>query len=273
MRFVRYNHINYLNKEEILIKYIFLFFLFTLTLFGGVIKKPIVSIDNEKNIATIEIGNIGIGISGFLVHKVSDDNSVILRNLEVVSFDKAAGIATLKMSNFTMLRQNSLPKGKWKPIVGDTAILAFGYTRALLIAPNEEIYYRITKATNQVQWIHPDIFATILSFNGHPTPLKEDFTKMGIATSVGLVFIYLNRNLFTVDIRSMKVINISDAPLLQDSLKLPFYSRVEEIEANWFGEGSDELEVYEPYYFELLIKYNPNNTLLKELYTKFKNKI
>jgi len=254
-----------------LIKHIFLLFIFTLTLFGGVIKKPILSVDLEKQLATIEISKVNVGITGFLVHRVSAKNSTILYSLEIISYDTETKIATLKMGQFNQLRQNSLPHGRWQAEVGDIAILAFGYSRALLIAPSEDVYYRVTSASSQVQWVHPDIFATILSFSGHPTPLKEDFKKMSIGTAAGLVFFYLDQKLYTVDSQSLKVINISVAPLKQESVKLPFYSRVEEIEANWFGEGSDELESYEPYYFELLIKHNPNNAQLLEFYDDFKN--
>jgi len=244
----------------------------TFTLFGAVIKTPILSVDKKNQLVTIAINKIDIGISGFLVHRVSKTNSTILKNLEVVSFDSSSQVATLKMTTFNLLRQNALPKGKWQVQAGDIAILAFGYSRALLVAPSEEIYYRITKATSQVEWVHPDIFAAILSFNGHPTPLKEDFKRLSLATSSGLVFFYLDKKLYTVDSSSLKVINISDAPLKQDSVKLPFFTRVDEIEADWWGEGSDELESYEPYYFSLLLENNPTHTQLHELYKKFNTK-
>jgi hypothetical protein len=117
--------------------------------------------------------------------------------------------------------------------------------------------------------VHIDIFATIISYRGHPTPLKEDFNAMNLASSVGLLFIYLDKKLYTVDIKTFVILSISDAPLVQDTLQLPFYSRVEKIEANWWGEGSNELEVYEPYYFELLKEYNPQNKVLLENIEKF----
>ena len=109
-----------------------------------------------------------------------------------------------------------------------------------------------------------DLFATILSFRGHPTPLKSDFDAMGVATSVGLLFIYLDKKVYMLDIKSFKILSISDAPLVQDSVKLPFYSRVEEIDANWFGEGSDVLEAYEPHYYGLLVKFNKENKKLHD---------
>ncbi len=252
-------------------KYIILFLLVTLELFGGVIKSPILSVNEENETATIHVQDrLDIGVSGFAVHTIAQNHTSILKNVVVIDFDETTNIATLKMMDFKTLRNNALPVGQWKIVKGDMVELAFGYSRALLIAPSEEIYHRISKAVN-IQWIHPDLFATVLSFRGHPTPLKEDFEAMGISSSVGLLFIYLDQKLYTVDIQSFKILKISDAPLTQDSVKLPFYSRVDEIDANWFGEGSDELEEYEPHYYELLVESNNKDTRLYDIIKNNKN--
>ena len=245
-------------------KHITLFFIFALSVFAGVIKTPVISVDHVNNVLTIKVDKIDLGVSGFLVHRLSQRTSSILKSLEVIHYNEDTKIATLKMIKFDSLAQNSLPKGNWNVEVGDIAILAYGYTRALLIAPNEEIYYRITKATKQVHWLHPDIFTTILSFNGHPTPLIEDFKQMSNATAVGLIFFYINQKLFTVDAQSMKVINISSAALNQTEVQLPFYTRIKEIDAAWFGEGSSEMQEYEPYYCNLLISHNRDNKEIQE---------
>lgn len=248
-------------------KYILTLLFITLNLFGGVIRTPILSIDRENQTVTIEIDKIDIGMSGFAVHAIADGHTSILKNLVVSDFDKEKNLATLKILEFTTLKNNALPTGEWQLQKGDMVELAFGYSRGLLIAPSEEIYYRVTKSVN-TQWIHPDLFATVLSFRGHPTPLKEDFEAMGVSSSVGLLFIYLDKLLYTVDMQSFAILNISEAPLTQDSVKLPFYSRVDEIDANWFGEGSDELLEYEPHYYELLVEYNKKNQKLYDIVEK-----
>ncbi len=245
-------------------KSIFLFLLIVFSLQANVIKAPLLSVDENGERATIKLEKIDLGVSGFIVHTITQNHTSILKNVHVIAYDKESKIATLKMADYDALRNNALPNGKWKPVVGDMVELAFGYSRALLIAPSEEIYHRITTSV-QTQWIHVDLFATVISYRGHPTPLKEDFEAMSIASSVGLLFIYLDKKLYTVDIKSFTILTISDAPLTQDSVQLPFYSRVEHIEANWFGEGSDELEEYEPHYYELLVEYNPKNRKLYEI--------
>lgn len=247
---------------------IFLLIFMISTLSASTINAPVLSINEVNQTLTIEVPKVDVGVSGFLVHHIAPGHSSILKNVNVISYDADTKIATLKMRPFSALKNNALPTGEWKPTVGDSVELAFGYSRALLIAPSEEIYHRITKSV-RIQWIHPDLFATVLSYRGHPTPLKEDFEAMSDASSVGLLFIYLDKKVYTIDIKTFKILTISDAPLTQDSVKLPFYSRVKRIEANWWGEGSDELESYEPYYFELLKKYNSNNKALLENSKKF----
>ena len=253
-------------------KYIVLILVLVLELTAGVVKSPIISVDLDENIATIKIDKIDVGMNGFISHEIAKDHIAILKNIEVIDFDKESKIAKLKMSPYTALSTNALPSGKWIVSSGDTAVLAFGYSRGLLIAPTDEIYHRITKSVKNLQWIHPDIFATRLSYNGHPTPLRKDFTEFSISTSVGIVFLYIDEKLFTLDARSFKILAITDAHLKQESTQLPFYTRVQEIDASWWGDGSDELLSYEPYYYQLLTEANPNNKELQKLVKNFKPK-
>ncbi|WP_304544684.1 plasminogen-binding N-terminal domain-containing protein [Sulfurimonas microaerophilic] len=251
-------------------RYIFLAFLIQLNLFAGLLSSKIVNLDSEQGTATINIDKVDVGVSGYVVHHLTPEHSSILKSCVVKSFDPQTKTAVVEMKEFDLLKNNALPKGKWKVEVGDSVELAFGYTRSLLIAPSEEIYYQISKSVN-TQWVHPDIFATLLSMHGHPTPLQEDFSDIATASSAGLVFIYLEQKLYTVDSKSFKILYVSDAALTQDKVQLPFYSRVETIEDSWFGEGSDEMESYEPHYYELLVKNNNTNKTLYETVKNSKN--
>jgi len=251
-------------------KYIFLLTLIAFELIASTIKAPVTAVDLENDTLTIKIKQIDVGVSGFVVHHITDEHSSILKNAVVESFDSASQSAVIKLSEFDALKNNALPSGKWNVAVGDTVELAFGYSRALLLAPSEEIYHKITKSVT-VEWIHPDLFATTLSFAGHPTPLVEDFVNFSNSMSVGLLFIYLDKRVYTLDIKSFKILNITEAPFTPKSTKLPFYTRVEDIDAAWWGEGSDEMQEYAPHYYELLVEHNPKNRKLYEIINSLKN--
>ncbi|DAB29656.1 MAG TPA: hypothetical protein CFH84_08555 [Sulfurimonas sp. UBA12504] len=251
-------------------KKIFLMFVVALQMNAAMLTLPVTAIDEDASIATVKIEKIDVGMSGFIIHQIAPDHNSILKNVVVTSYDATSKKATLLMSDYDALRNNALPKGEWKVKVGDNVILAFGYDRALLLAPSEEIFYKLSKSV-KIQWIHPDIFATMLSFEGHPTPQKEDFDLFTTAASVGLIFLYLDEKVYTIDAKSFVILNIADAPLIQDNEVLPFYTRVEKIEQawwGWFGGGSSHMSDYAPHYYELLIEHNPRNKVLYEIIKK-----
>jgi hypothetical protein len=251
-------------------KKILVLFIVSIQLFGGIFEIPLITVDNNNSSATIKIQKIDVGISGFLIKKITPKHTVIIKNIVVSDFDTKTNIATLCLSDYVNLQNDALPQIKQIANVGDTALLAFGYSRGLLIAPSENIYYKIKKNI-QIQWLHPDIFATTLSVNGHPTPLQEDFKEFATTTATGLFFIYIDKKLYTLDAQSFKILNISDAPFIQKDKKLPFYTRIKEIDANWFGEGKEKLVEYDPHYYSLLVKNNKTNKKLFNI-LKLQNK-
>jgi hypothetical protein len=248
-------------------KHIILFLIFVSQIFASTVYSTVKNIDNLNNEATININKIDVGISGFVIHKIDDKHEIILKNATVSSYDEATHTASLSLSDFDGLMNNALPDIKYDIAVGDKVVLAFGYSRALLISPSEELYYRITKAI-KVQWIHPDLFTTILALNGHLAPTKDDFAQMSRITSVGLIYFFIHEKLYTVDAKSLKILSISLAPLKQESTVLPYYTRLHDMSNHWwdFGDGTQEVKDYNSYYYSLLLKYNPNNKeLIKEM--------
>lgn len=238
-----------------------LLFILPLALWANTGSGVLLEADERKAIVTTNSAQKGS--SGFIVRQFGDDHSAIIANAVVTDVDPQNATAELKLSAYTGLRQNSLPSGKWLPQKGDRAILGFGYSRALIIAPTDEIYHALSARIPALQKIHPDEFAAYLSMQGHPSPTKEDFASFCTAVSAGLLYLYVEDTLVTADCKSMAMLEQTPLPLARKELKLPFYSRVEKIREGWWGEGSDTLETYDPHYLRLLAENNPDN---KELY-------
>ncbi len=220
--------------------------------------------------AKINIDKIEIGVSGYVVRHLNKQHSTIIANAEVINFDSETKTATIKTSEYTGLRQFALPSGNFKVSVDDQVILASDYSRATLLAPSENIYRLITSKIRGVQWIESDMLATFISYEGHPTPIKKDITNYCSTLNSGLLYIYTYETLFTLDCRSMVVLQTTPAPIKTEEIKLPFFSYVDKIREAWWGEGSSPLESYEPYYMDLIVENNTNNPKLYN-YIKEKN--
>ena len=232
-------------------------------LWSGELHLTLQSVSADGTSGKIKTARVEPGVSGFVVRHFTPEHSAIIANAVVTDHNGTSGILDVAFSGYTGLRQNSLPKGEWAPREGDEVVLAFGYSRGVLIAPTRETYLKLTEQIKSVDWMHPDTLATYLSYRGHPTPLKEDLAGFCTVATTGLLFVYLDDALLTLDCQSLSVLQISTAGLAYETPQLPFYSRVETIDANWFGEGSGRLENYESYYLKLLVENNPHS---QELY-------
>lgn len=249
--------------------------LITLITYSVLNASPITTplLEIEGNRATIVAENLREGMSGFIVRKFDADHSTIIANARVEKTNPANGRAILEISDYNGLHQNALPSGNWKPKPSDIAVLAYDYERALLIAPNDDTYNAVTKSISSLEWIHPDNYATFLSFEGHQTPLVDDFQSYCTANSIGLLYIQSANQLFTLDCKSFTLLQTTPFEKVSEKEQTPFYTRITKIRAAWWGKGSSSLKSYEPYYLDIIALNNSKNKELYELYkAKFSDK-
>lgn len=213
---------------------------------------PTTLLEVEGDLATARVEQAEPGLSGIVVRRFDSDHSSIIADARVTAYDAQNQTATLQLGPYEALEQTALPRGTWKPQKGDALILAPDYSRALLVAPNATVYDRITAAMKTQQWIHPDRCAAYLSVSGHPAPTREDFTGFCTENAVGLLYIHLESRLYTLDCKSFTLLHTADAPMPEEGVKLPFYSRVGTIRKALWGTGSSNLESYAPHYRELI---------------------
>ncbi len=231
------------------------------------ISTPLLSIEEKHG--TIEAPELKVGMSGFIVRHFDATHSSIIANARVIELNTASNRAVVEFSTYDGLRQNSLPSGTWNPKVADEVVIAYDYGRALLIAPNDDAYLALTASIPNIEWIHPDLYATYLSHKGHPTPQVEDFRSFCTSTSIGLLFVQSAQTLFTLDCKNFALLQSVESLTKDKKSQTPFYTRVPTIRAAWWGKGSSKLDSYEPYYLELIALSNPKN---KELYKLYKAK-
>lgn len=236
---------------------------FGILLNAAPISTPLLTIEGDH--AAIEVPQLRIGMSGFIVRKFDATHSAIIANARVEQTNPSNNRAILQISKYDGLHQSALPGGSWVPKPSDEAILAYDYGRALVIAPDEDTYDSITKNIPNIEWIHPDNYATYLSYEGHPTPLVEDFHNYCTANSIGLLYIQSAQTLFTLDCKSFTL--LESTPSLQKNTvaQTPFFTHIQTIRAAWWGKGSSRLNAYEPYYLEQIALSNPKNQNLYEL--------
>lgn len=226
-------------------------------------------LETNEDTGSIQSPQLKVGMSGFVIRHFDDKHSTIIANARISEFDTTTNHATIAISPYDGLRQNSLPSGNWKPKAKDEVVIAYDYERALLIAPNDDTYNALTKSIPNVEWLHPDTYATYLSHEGHPTPLVKDFHDFCTANSVGLLYVQAADTLFTLDCKNFALLQTSPLTAPKKESMVPFYTRTPTIRANWFGAGSSRLESYQPYYLEQIALNNSKN---KELYKLYKAK-
>ncbi|MDF1882239.1 plasminogen-binding N-terminal domain-containing protein [Sulfurimonas sp. MAG313] len=242
-------------------RYILISFFFSsylLALIVEPIHTRISAINLEDKILEAEaIKGAQVGMYGVIVKHFNDKHATALSWVEVTGIKE--GKIHAKMIPIYALEQSALPAGTWVSDVGDELVLGYNYHRALLIAPNPSVYKKVTQYHKEKKWVHPDIFAAVLSTNGHPTPLIEDFSNMCRVNNIGVISFVIDSSILTLDCHSFKILSNKKTLQQNNEVQLPFYTRVTNIESNWFGKGNEELNEYGFYYINLIADNNPDN--------------
>jgi hypothetical protein len=236
-------------KKTILI---FTLFLTTLTAQANFSTYKTTVLKADKNIVTItDSNNFSIGSSGVIMHSFDSEHSTIIATVEVI--EKKSGYALLKYENFKGLKQSALPSYNIKPQKGDEVILNFLYDRAMAIVPNKDTLRYITQKYSDIEWIHPDIFASKLAIEYTPVPEKKDFKHECRQDNFALLFFAIEDKGYFVDCNSFKVLHQVNLSQTNREIKVPFYSRLKEIKGRMFGlMGGDGIKDYDRYYKKLL---------------------
>ncbi len=178
---------------------------------------------DDSSVLKIPAMDLKIGENG-IISRVVNNNEFIIANAEVSAIE--GGVAIIKTSDFTQMREKYLPKPYAKVAEGDKITFRILYDRALLIAPNQQSYQEIAEKFKQIDFVHSDIFATFLSKEGENMPRVADFAAFCTQYDVGLVFIAGKNRVEILNCQSFKVLDSADFAPKDLSANLPFFTRI-----------------------------------------------
>ena len=207
----------------------------------------------NKNIATVNKGNLKVGQSGIVIHKYSDGKSIIVANATVLNSSQSSSKLILEDDKF--LTQNAIPTSNVKVSSGDIFILNHLYSSSLLIVPNHETSQLIKKVYPKQNFMNPDIFASHLKVTNTPIPTKEFIQDFCKTKDLGTIFIAVQDRFYILDVNSFKVLDTINISVKDTSVQQPFFTKVVNIEKNFWDFGDSKIADYNSFYSSLV-----NNT-------------
>lgn len=210
----------------------------------------ILKTNNDGTAQINDSADIVVGSSGVVMRDFGNGLSSIIARAVVTN--KANMQATVRFEVYSNLAQKALPLPKFTPQNGDTIILNFLYNRALIIAPNADIYKQILNAFTNITFIHPDLVAADLNFNYTPNPSKDDFRKSCAKHAAGVIFVALNKEAFFIDCGSFALLKSFKSGEVT-SYHLPFFTRVDGIDTVFWKPDSAHINNYDKYYRHLIL--------------------
>ena len=207
---------------------------------------------NEKQIVIADSAEFVVGASGVVNHKFDATHATIIARVDVVSKDGTK--AVLNVQKFEMLSQGAFPDTGVKPAAGDEVTINYLYDRALIIAPNQNVFNEVTKNFNTITWIHPDIVAAYLAKLYRPNPDKKIFQQACYQNAASIIFVGIESKGYFVDCHNFNILQNVDLKNSGETM-LPFYSRInKQVDSSWLSWDSSKIGDYNAYYSNLILK-------------------
>ena len=207
--------------------------LFSLPLFAGFFPQTIhTSVSKVTGNTLLLNSSFPVnGMSGIVVHNYGNNSEAITSRV----IQKSAGKVSLFRGD--IVHHDELPTIKTAIHAGDKVTGGYLYHNVLLLAPNAEVYARVSSQHDK-NWIHPDLFSLFLSKEGDTVANKKNLAAFAKAYQVGLVYIIGNGTAKLFDPISGKIIaqkSMSNLPAKGES---PFFMRLNKLESGMFSSSN-----------------------------------
>ncbi len=187
----------------------------------------------SEETAKINIGNLRLGQSGIVRHLYKDNKSIIVSDAYVLSSNENS--STIKFIPFLGLKQNAIPTSNRKAQNKDLFTLNYLYNSSLLITPDATSFRATRLKFRDQNFQHSDIFGSYLKIQQQPLPSKSLIQDFAIQEDLGTIFIVINTKVYIVDTRTFVILETKNISYLSKKEQMPFYTRVEKIEAGLFS--------------------------------------
>ena len=192
---------------------------------------------------------IVLGSSGVVIRNFKNGESSIIARAVVTQ--KGGAYANVRFEVFENLAQDALPIPGVMPKNGDTIILNYLYSRAVIVAPNESVYKQVSEHFKNITFISPDVAAAYLADIHSPSPNRTDFRNICYQNAAGLIFIAFDGEGVFADCGSFKTLHSFKSGKVSGYMR-PFYSNVRKISEHFWDINDGQIGNYEKYYRKLI---------------------
>ena len=221
-------------------KILFILLAISYTLFANALPNSIsTTISTVSSNGNIQLsGNIPKGMSGIVIHNYGNGLSAITH--ATIS----QGNSHASLIPYEAISHDNIPNIQTEAKAGDRVIFGNFYNNALVIAPNRDIYRKIT-TTYKKTWIHPDTYAVEFMKNGETHLTLKSLKKFAQLNQIGLVLIIAQNRLLILDPISEQFIGSVPMQVNQANAMAPFYARFGQMDTSVFGFSEKN---YTPYF-------------------------
>ncbi|MDD3466722.1 MAG: plasminogen-binding N-terminal domain-containing protein [Campylobacterales bacterium] len=209
----------------------------------------VVSVGSDGRSAVLKGDNVQKGATGIVITKLNDTKNTIVASVVALS---SGNEVNARFEVLTELAQDALPRAILFPKVGDKAVFYSFDERSTIIAKNQSDYQKIVSSENRM-WLHPDLFAALLTQERIGEPKQKDFAEYCKKYSVGTIHFAIKDKVYVTDCQSFEILDIKNfASENAKEFESPFYKRTGDIETGYLGMFKENVKDYESYYLRLL---------------------
>jgi len=212
-------------------------------------SKAYIITDIKKEQVVIKNSDLRKGQSGVIISS-GNNIPVIIATATVTKID--GDNVLVKYKSEPLLDQNSIPTSKLTPKDGDIFLANHLYKTSVMIVPNFEAKQLLIKHFPDQNFINEDFLASNLKLEKEPLPKKETIRKFCQKHQVGTIFLIASDKLFILDANSFDVLEIQYFATKDKTIKVPFFSKIDDIERGFWNFGDEKIKDYNKYYLKMI---------------------